>query len=129
MYNDLRYAFRQLTKAPGFTFVAILTLALGLGVNAAVFAFVRDMVLYPLAQQKRQNLVSLYTARVGPNESFRAFTYAEFTALRDSPEVFRDVTAFNNRMAAVGRGTEFKRSLISFVSDNLFSTFDLQPLQ
>ena len=126
--HDLRFAFRQLTKSPGFTFIAVLTLALGIGVNAAVFAFIRDMLLHPLSLETRQNLVSLYTARVGSDQDFRSFRYAEFTALRDQSDVFSDVTAFNHRMAAVGRNDELKRSLISFVPENFFATFGLQPL-
>ncbi|MEO6003865.1 MAG: ABC transporter permease [Opitutus sp.] len=125
--HDLRYAFRQLIKSPGFTLVALVTLALGLGVNATVFAFVRDWVLHPLTQQTRQHLVAVYTKRTGPGHDFRKFTYAEFTALRESHEVFSDVTAFSIWTAAIGRTGEFKRSFISFVPENYFAALGTSP--
>ena len=126
--RDLRFASRQLRKSPGFTFVAVATLALGIGVNAAVFTFVRDLVLRPLAQQKRQNLTAIYTTRVGPHQDFRSFSYGEFMTLRESREVFSDVTAWTIKMAAVGRRDEVKRSLIAFVPENFFQILDTQPL-
>jgi predicted permease len=126
--SDLRLAFRQLAKSPGFTFVAVITLALGLGVNATVFAAVRDLVLHPLTQQTRQKIVAVYTARVGPSPDFRPFAYSEFKLLQESKEIFRDLTAFNLRMAAIGQRGDYKRSFISFVPENYFSTFGIQPM-
>ena len=95
----MRHALRSLTKSPGFVAIAVLTLALGLGVNAAAFGFVRDMLLIPRAQHARHNLVSLYTARSGASQDFRRFSYAEFAALRESREIFSDVAAFSLEMA------------------------------
>jgi predicted permease len=124
----MKHALRSLLKSPGFTAVAIVTLALGLGVNAAAFAFVRDMFLHSRAQQAQHHLVSLYTESRGPKQDFRRFSYDEFTALRGSREVFTNLTAFTLEWAAVGRGDEFKRSLVSFVPENYFAAFGLQPL-
>ncbi|HEX2101886.1 MAG TPA: ABC transporter permease, partial [Candidatus Synoicihabitans sp.] len=125
--HDLRFVLRSLAKSPGFTVLVVATLALGIGVNASAFSFVRDMLITPRAQHARENLVALYSARVGPNPDFRRFSYAEFTALRDAPEVFRELSGFTLEMAAVGRGDELKRSLISGVPENYFATFGLRP--
>jgi putative ABC transport system permease protein len=123
----MRHALRSLLKHPGFTLVAVLTLALGLGVNAAAFSFVRDMVLLPRAQHAHNNLASLYMKRSGPSSDFRRFSYGEFTSLRESRDIFTNVTAYTLHWAAVGHGDEVKRSLISFVPENYFGTFGLQP--
>jgi putative ABC transport system permease protein len=61
MLNDLRYAFRQLLKNPGFTAVAVLTLALGIGTTTAVFSVVYAVVLCPLPFAESERLVALWT--------------------------------------------------------------------
>ena len=60
--RDVRYALRSLRQAPGFSAVALLTLALGIGVNAVMFSLVRDHFLRPLMRDQRLNLVSVHTA-------------------------------------------------------------------
>src|SRR5438270_5213353 len=60
--NDLRFAIRQLRKSPGFTSVAIITLALGIGANTAIFSVVEGAVLRPLPFPNAQRLVRIYEA-------------------------------------------------------------------
>jgi hypothetical protein len=80
--QDLRYALRQLRKAPGFTTVAVLTLAIGIGFNTPVFGFLNALFLKPLAVSKPEQLVRVYAR--GPSGHYGAgFSYPEFKQLRD----------------------------------------------
>ncbi len=65
MLNDIRFALRQLRKSPGFTFVVIITLALGIGANAAIFTLVRGVLIKPLVNRDEDRLI--YIRQSAPN--------------------------------------------------------------
>ena len=67
MIQDFRFAFRQLIKSPGFTIVAVITLALAIGVNSAVFSLINGVVLRPVVRLRPAEVVNVFTARQNAN--------------------------------------------------------------
>ena len=99
--NDLKFAFRQLLKNPGFATVAVLTLALGIGANTAIFSLVNAVLLRPMAVQKPEEIVSISasTGLTGPPESSSYLDYVDF---RDgSRDVLTRVAAVSGIPSAV----------------------------
>lgn len=128
MMQDLRFAFRQLLKSPGFTGVAVITLALAIGVNSAIFAIINGAVLRPIVPVRPQEVVGVFTSREGADHDYRPFTYAEFRALREnSRELFSDIAAVEFALGGIGRDHEMKRSFVFLTSDNFFSMMGAKP--
>src|SRR3977135_201703 len=78
MIQDFKFALRQLLKSPGFTATAVLTLALAIGVNSAIFALINSVVLHPIVPLRPQEVVNVYNCRQNANHDYRAFSYNEF---------------------------------------------------
>jgi putative ABC transport system permease protein len=120
-WQDLRYGTRSLLKKPGFTAVAIATLALGIGVNTALFTCF-NLFLRPKPVKNPDSLLTLEYRGQGRGSSF---SYPDYERLRDQTQVFTDVTAsFHEKflLGATGRGIEPEEIEGDFVSDNFFST-------
>ena len=127
MIHDLRFAIRTLIKSPGFTAVAIATLAIAIGVNSAIFSLVNGLMLRPLVPSKPAEVVNIFTARKEANRDYRQFSYAEYSALRTANPVFRDVAALSFTLVGVGRDEARRRSFVFLVSENYFSLLGVPP--
>jgi len=130
MIQDFRFAFRQLVKTPGFTIVAVITLALAIGVNSAIFALINGVVLRPMVPVKPEEVVNVFTARQNANHDYRQFSYDEFRELRENAkEVFADVAATGFTVAGIGAEHEMRRSFAFLTSENFFTMMGVQPFR
>jgi len=130
MIQDFRFAFRQLLKSPGFTSIAILTLALAIGVNSAVFALINGVVLRSMVPVRPQEVVNVFTARQNANHDYRQFSHTEFLELRENgKEVFADLAALEFAVAGIGGEHEMRRSFAFLTSENFFTMMGVQPFR
>ena len=91
--NDLKFAFRQLLNNPGFTAVAVLTIALGIGANTAIFSVVNAVLLRPLPYPESERLVWL--SERGPNFPTMSISYPNFSDWRAQQTVFENIGVYN----------------------------------
>jgi putative ABC transport system permease protein len=98
MIQDLRFGLRMLWKNPGFTLIAILTLALGIGANTAIFSVVNAVLLQPLPYAKANELAGVYLSTGGESvESRFPFSPAAYMNLKTHNAVFTDIAALSNK--------------------------------
>src|SRR5881392_3484468 len=130
MMQDFRFALRQLLKTPGFTTVAVITLALAIGVNSAIFALINGVVLRPMVPVRPQEVVNVFTARQSANHDYRQFSYNEYRELRENgKELFGDVAAFGFTVAGIGTEHEMRRSFAFLTSENFFTLMGVHPFR
>src|SRR5256714_4504549 len=130
MIQDFKFAFRQLIKAPGFTAVAVLTLALAIGVNSAIFALINSVVLHPMVPLRPQEVVNVFNCRQNANHDYRQFSYNEFRELRgNGGALFVDLAALEFAVAGIGRDHEMRRSFAFLTSENYFSLMGVKPFR
>ena len=128
--NDFRFAVRQLCKSPGFTLLAIVTLALGIGVNSAIFALVNGVVLRPMIPLRANEVVGIFTARQNASHDYRQFSHTEYRDLRENGgDLFVDLAALEFGVAGIGRDHEMRRSFAFLTSENFFSLMGVQPVR
>ena len=127
LLQDVRFGTRTLAKTPGFTFVAILVLALGIGANSAMFTLVNALLLKPLAGRAGE-LVGLYSHERTKEGSYRAFAYANYVDIRNSNDVFDSLMAHTFSMVGVPAGDTTRQTFIEVVSANYFDTLGV-PLE
>jgi predicted permease len=119
--RDCRHALRLLRRTPGFTAVAVLVLALGIGVNAAVFSVVNALVLQPRPGRIDQAVAVFSRERAKPDH-YRDFSYPAYTDLRDRSNVFESLMAHTFSTIGVGEGDAVKQTFATIVSANYFQT-------
>lgn len=128
--NDLRLACRMLVKSPGFTLAAILTLALGTGLNTAVFSLVNPVLFRPLPVRDPSRLVFLSQMKSSQGEATRSrlnIAYPDYLDWRAQNRVFEDVGVFQNASWTVTGLCDPERVRGATISATLFSVLGISP--
>ena len=125
-WKDLQYAFRTLTKNPGFAVIGIVTLALGMAVNTTLFSVINGILLRPLPVPHPEQITVLALQQTGQPGAKR-FSYPDFEDFRDQSSSFSDLFAFRVSLASVAADKKADHCIISRVSSNYFSTLGITP--
>jgi predicted permease len=126
LVQDLRYAIRALQKSPTFAATAILTLALGIGANTAIFSIVDGALLHPIPFPDPDRLVALYSTSAYSNRN--AISYLNFLDWQRQNRTFEELAAWRtDTFTLTGRG-QAEHLVGVMVSANLFSTLRVPPL-
>jgi len=123
----LRLVSRRLRRAPLFTSVAVITLAVGIGANAAIFSVVNDVLLQPLPFEDPSRLVGVWHTAPGMNISLLNQSPATYLAYRDDAHVFEDIALWDTSMASITGVGEPERVQELDVTDGLLPLLRVQP--
>jgi len=125
LLQDLRYAVRTLVERPGFTVVAVLTIALGVGGTTAMFGVVDAVLLRPLPYAEPDRLVMLWTRTPGGPQA--AASWPEFVDWREQSHSFADMAVWRGQSVSLTGGAEPERVVGAFVSDRFFPLLGARP--
>ncbi len=128
LWRDVRYGARALRKAPGFTAVAVLTLALGIGANSAIFSVVNGVLLKPLAFPNPERLV--YITSQFPTLGFDQFPVdaAEYAELRERNQSFEEIGAYTIGAVNIGSEGQPTRVVSAITTASLLPALGVKPL-
>ncbi len=132
LLQDLRYGLRLLRKSPGFTLIAIVTLALGIGANTAIFTVVNSVLLRPLPYPEPEKLVQLFNPGDSGYVRIGEFSPQDFDDLASQSKSYSAIAAYEHRpgqtgMSLTGDG-EPQRLTAAYVSGQFFGVFPVRPL-
>ncbi len=125
LWQDLRYGGRMLTKAPGFTVIAVLTLAIGIGANTAIFSVVNAVLLKPLAMQDPSRVVYMQEQW---RDIFPDLSVGNFADLRRQSTSFTKPCASNNASFNLATEDAPERVHGEIATADYFATFGVQPI-
>ena len=133
VWKDITFGLRMLAKSPGFTAIAVITLALGIGANTAIFSLMNQILLRQLPVKNPNELVVLRapgpaTGHISSDgDSAESFSYPMYKGLRDNNTVFSGILARNNFSASVSNHGQTDRASGELVSGNYFEVLGVQP--
>ena len=120
---DLRYAVRWLKKSPGFTVIAVASLAIGIGFNTALFAVVDALLFKPLPVTAPERLVDVFTSDSTGSVTFSTSSYPDYLDLQAQNEVFDGIVGYSPMLAALNLDKRSRLAIGEIVSGNYFQIF------
>jgi macrolide transport system ATP-binding/permease protein len=127
--NDLRFAFRQLLKNPGFTAVAVLTLALGIGANTAIFGLVNEQFLRPMRVQDAKELLGIVLIDQSGDSSSQSIPYPIYRDYQEQNRVFSELLSYAATSSPIQVGESSRVGSVQLVSANYFSALGVVPVK
>ena len=124
--QDLRYTLRQLRNSPGFSTVAVLTLAIGIGATTAIFSVVYGVLLRPLPYADPSRIVAVF--EIQPKGGWNRLADPNFDDFRDQSHSFQAIAKYGSYPAAVSGGSEPTRSTVAHVTPEFLKVFRVQPI-
>src|SRR5205814_4108373 len=128
MLNDLRFAFRQLFKSPAFTVVAVVTLALGIAANTAIFSVVDAVLLHSLPYPDSDRIVTVSQTARSTGVSTRDASPANFIDWAEPNSVFSAMACARGWQANISGGEQPERIRATMTSSQFFAVFGVNPL-
>jgi putative ABC transport system permease protein len=127
LWQDLRYGARMLLKNPGFTLIAVATLALGIGANTAIFSVLHGVLLKPLPYPDPDPIIRVWQAV--PTSGFfqLGFSEAQLTRLRAGNQSFQQLGGYAFRSANLTEQNETQRVAVTYVTEGVFESLGVQP--
>ena len=126
LLNDLRYAIKMLWKSKGVTLVAMISLAVGIGANSAIFSIVNSLLLRPRPVANPAQLVELYSGDT--EQPYQTSSYPSYLDFRERNEVFSGLAAYGIRQYKLGGANEVEQIWGEAVSGNYFDVLGVQPI-
>lgn len=128
LWQDLQYSFRTLWNKPSFTIVAVMTLALGIGANAAIFSMVNGMLFRSLPYPSADRLVMVWETNARRKWDMMYPSYPNFADWRDQNTVFEDMAAYVTAGVNFTNGDQPERVFVAAGSASLFKMLDAKPI-
>ncbi|HXQ72681.1 MAG TPA: ABC transporter permease, partial [Pyrinomonadaceae bacterium] len=129
LMQDLRSGYRLMLKSPGFTAVAVLSLALGIGANTAIFSVVSAVLFRPLPVKDPKQLVSLYSGFGSNRTTFGPFSYADYVDFAEKTDVFSGLVAHFQDSMILGESDQAIAVQAAVVTGNYFSTLGVEAVR
>src|SRR4051794_12870832 len=128
MINDLKYSLRMLLKSPGFSLIAIATLALGIGANSAIFSVIDTILLRPLPLPEPQQIVMIFGRSFQDGSDRNALAFLDYADIRDQAKSFSAVTAFTRTAGTLSAAEDSQYLEGVFATPELFDVLGVPPL-
>lgn len=127
LWQDLRFGARQLRESPGFTFVALVSLALGIGANTVIFSMISTMLLRPLPIREPQQVFAIHQGKQNDPSYSQSMSYLNYKDIRDRNQVLSGMAVYRFDPVSLSHDGNSERVWGYLVSENYFDLLGVRP--